>query len=169
MNDGRCGDAVRLLAPMAAADIDAVLAIETDVYPFPWTLGNLVDSLAPGYTATLLRAGRAEPLLGYFIALAGVAEMHLLNITVAPAHQRRGHARFMLDALVGDCLHAGARKLWLEVRESNAAARTVYQRLGFRAVGTRPGYYPAPHGRRENAVVMTLDTDSRLAGTDGLD
>jgi ribosomal-protein-alanine N-acetyltransferase len=81
------------LTPMTAADLDAVMLLETGVYPFPGTRGNFIDSLAAGYVAQLLRDGRDGRLIGYFIALAGVDEMHLLNITVAPAHRRHGYAR----------------------------------------------------------------------------
>ena len=52
-----------------------------------------------------------------------------------------------------------AGKLWLEVRQSNAAARAIYLRLGFVQVGVRKGYYPAALGRREDAVVMSLQID----------
>ena len=146
-----------LRVPMTVADLDAVMALETSVYSFPWTRGNFVDSLAAGYLAHLLRAPGDSRLLGYCVAMSGVGEMHLLNITVAPACRRLGHARRLLAALIDDCRHAGAARLWLEVRESNAGARLAYARLGFRSMGVRPGYYPALHGRRENAVVMSLD------------
>jgi len=141
---------------MRPADIDAVMDVETRVYPFPWTRGNFIDSLAAGYEARLLRRSPEEELLGYCIAMGGVDEMHLLNITVVPAHQRQGHARFLVDHLVARCRTVGARRLWLEVRESNATARAVYRHLGFRDEGLRRGYYPASDGR-EDAVVMVLD------------
>src|SRR5688572_3345900 len=70
-----------VLVPMTAADVDAVMALETHVYPFPWTRGNFIDSLAAGYVAEVLRDRREGRLLGYFVALAGVDELHLLNIT----------------------------------------------------------------------------------------
>ena len=86
----------------------------------------------------------------------GVDELHLLNITVAPAHQRQGWARFLLDAL---CLWSrGQRAQWLglEVRASNAPARALYEGYGFQQVGIRKGYYPAGQFQREDAVVMSL-------------
>ena len=157
------------LAPMTAASLDAVMALETGVYPFPWTRGNFIDSLAAGYVAQLLCDGRGGHLLGYFVALAGVDEMHLLNITVAPPHRRQGHARRMMDALIERSRAARAHRIWLEVRVSNEVALAVYQRWGFREQGLRPGYYPAAHGRREDAVVMSLDIDPRGQRPDGLD
>jgi len=148
-------------APMTTADIDAVWALETRAYPFPWTRGNFVDSLAAGYTARLLRSAADARLLGYFVAMAGVDEMHLLNITVTPEARRQGLARRMIEDLVEQCRVAGAGRLWLEVRESNAGARAAYKRLGFVEMGTRPAYYPAAHGRREGAIVMSLPVEDR--------
>jgi ribosomal-protein-alanine N-acetyltransferase len=148
------GDA-RALAPMTTTHLDAVMAIEAAAYAFPWTRGNFIDSLAAGYPARVL-LGAQRQLLGYFVTMPGVDEMHLLNITVAPDEQGRGHARCMIDALIPLCREHAARELWLEVRESNERARAMYLRLGFTAVGVRKGYYPAPFGRREDAVVMSL-------------
>jgi ribosomal-protein-alanine N-acetyltransferase len=155
------------LSAMRLAHVDEVLALETHAYSFPWTRGNFVDSLVAGYTAEVLRDD-ADELIGYFIAMAGVQEMHLLNLAVAPAHQGRGHGRYMLDQLVERCRDAEALMLWLEVRQSNHGARRLYERYGFVDVGMRRGYYPAAMGRREDAVVMSLDLAHR-GGTHGLD
>ena len=95
------------------------------------------------------------------VAMSGADEMHLLNITVAPRQQGRGHARCMLDALVGHCAARRASTLWLEVRAGNARAQAIYRRYGFVDVGVRKGYYPAPQNRREDALVMSLDVAAR--------
>lgn len=146
---------MRRLAPMTVAQLDRVLAVEQAAYEFPWTRGNFIDSLHAGYLARVL-LGERDALLGYYVAMAGPAEMHLLNITVAPAHQRRGHAWYMLDALVDTSRAQRATQLWLEVRQSNTRAREVYERYGFETVGLRRRYYPAQGGTREDAVVMSL-------------
>lgn len=155
----------RLLLPMTVQQLDTVLAIEHAAYSFPWTRGNFVDSLAAGYPARVLYGSQGE-LLGYFVAMEGVDELHLLNITVAPEAQRRGHARFMLDELCALCRERGAQQLWLEVRESNLRARAIYEHYGFRHIGMRRGYYPASRSThasgREDAVVMSLPFDGAL-------
>lgn len=153
----------RVLAPMSNAHLDAVMVIEAAAYAFPWTRGNFIDSLVAGYPARVL-LGAQRQLLGYFVAMPGVDEMHLLNITVAPAEQGRGHARCLMDALIPLCREHAARDLWLEVRQSNERARAMYLRLGFTAVGVRKGYYPAPFGRREDAVVMSLKIGAAAPG-----
>ena len=144
--------------PMTASWFDAVLRVENSAYDHPWSRGNFSDSLNAGYQAQVLAGGPdgAGELIGYFVAMRGVDEVHLLNITVAPDHQRQGWARVMLDALALWSRGQGALWLWLEVRVSNQRARAVYEAYGFRHVGTRRAYYPAGSGQREDAVVMSL-------------
>ena len=140
---------------MAHADLDAVLALEVQAYPYPWTRGNFIDSLAAGYTAEL-RLDAQDRLLGYFVALPGFEEMHLLNLTVAPLVQRAGHGQALLQRLLAIARARADAALWLEVRPSNVAALGLYQRLGFAEVGRRCNYYPAPGQQREDALVLRI-------------
>jgi [ribosomal protein S18]-alanine N-acetyltransferase len=145
------------LRPMTVADLDRVMAIEAQAYAFPWSRGNLIDSLAAGYLAQVLEAEGGE-LLGYFVAMPGVDELHLLNVTVAPQHQGGGHGRRLLEAVEALARARGDGLLWLEVRASNQRAQQMYRARGFVQSGLRRGYYPAPGSRREDAVVMRLLT-----------
>jgi ribosomal-protein-alanine N-acetyltransferase len=152
----------RTLQPITAATLDAVVDIEQRAYPFPWTRGNFIDSLAAGYEAQMLRGvgavgGTSPEVLGYFLAMEGVDEMHLLNIAVDPRAQGQGHARWMLDQLVSLCRRRHAPQLWLEVRPSNTRAKALYDRYGFEQVGRRKDYYPAGPGQREDAIVMVFN------------
>ncbi len=146
--------------PMNLAHLPAVLAVEQAVYPFPWTHGNFVDSLAAGHIARVLRTTNegaiAGVIAGYCVAMSGVQEMHLLNLTISPPWQGRGHARALLDALVAQCRRDKSEALWLEVRPSNQRARSIYRRYGFAEIGLRRGYYPDSAGKREDACVMRL-------------
>ncbi len=140
--------------PMTDAQLDSVTVVECLAHPHPWLRKHFEDCLASGYQAQLLMAG--TDLLGYFVGMKGFEEVHLLNITVAPAYQRQGWAHVMLNALALWARGQGAQWLWLEARTSNTRAIHVYKAQGFRTVGTRRGYYPAAHGQREDAVVMSL-------------
>jgi [ribosomal protein S18]-alanine N-acetyltransferase len=142
------------LRTMTPENIDAVMAIEQVAYSHPWSRGNFRDSLNPLFDAHCLWLG--DELLGYFLAMHGFEEMHLLNITVAPARQGQGWAHMMLDALSLISRNVGAQTLWLEVRQSNVRALQVYERYGFVRVGLRKDYYPADRQQREHAVVMSL-------------
>ena len=164
------------LEPITVERIPAVCAIEKTAFTHPWTPANFSDSLAAGYHCQCLvappalgseggpralwgrPAGRTgdETLIGYFVAMKGVDEVHLLNITVAPAFQGQGWAPLMLEALAGWSRGQNAQWLWLEVRASNLRALAIYERQGFRRVGVRKGYYPAEGSAREDAVVMSL-------------
>lgn len=164
--------------PMTQAALTQVASVEQSAYKYPWTLGNFSDSLKSGYEMQMLVGGQANDdnsrtgveLLGYFVAMKGVDETHLLNITVAPQHQLQGWGRLMLDALALWSRGQGAQWLWLEVRISNAHAKALYTRYGFREVGLRKGYYPeggtgllgAP--AREDALVMSLALSSAFGG-----
>ncbi len=142
------------LEPLNETLLAAVLQVEKRAYSHPWTRGNFVDSQQAGYQVQLLMG--EHRLLGYFVAMEGVEEVHLLNITVAPEFQRQGWACVMLDALCVWSRGRGAHRLWLEVRKSNTRATEVYRRYGFHLMGERKNYYPAHQGQREDALVMSL-------------
>lgn len=144
---------VRLEA-LTETQLDAVLQIEQRAYSHPWTRGNFADSIQAGYHLRALVAG--DILIGYFVAMQGVQEVHLLNITVDPTYQRQGYGRLLLDAMHIWARQQQAQWAWLEVRASNARAMQVYERYGYRRVGLRKGYYPDHEGRREDAVVLSF-------------
>jgi ribosomal-protein-alanine N-acetyltransferase len=161
---------------MLASDLDAVSEVEKRAYSHPWSRKHFADSLASAYPAILL-LGEVLPgerpwperadghlLLGYLVAMPGVEEMHLLNITVSPEHQRQGWARCLLDALVFWSRGQRAQWLWLEVRAHNTPARGLYDSYGFQAVGLRKNYYQAGRLGREDAVVMSLSLQDSASG-----
>lgn len=141
--------------PLNMLWLDSLLPVEQQAYSHPWSRGNFIDAMAAGYECQLLVDGRGE-LLGYYVAMAVLDEVHLLNITVSPAHQRQGWARILLDALALWARQRQSQWVWLEVRESNARARAIYAAHGFHEVGQRKNYYPMHDGPREHAVLMSL-------------
>ena len=141
------------LEPMREADLDEVVEIENTIYTHPWTRGNFADSIRSGYECRTWRTGRE--LLGYFVLMTGAGEAHLLNLSVAAAHQRAGHGKTLLAEVIALASGMGAEHLFLEVRPSNDAAKALYASRGFRKAGVRRGYYPA-HAGREDALVLTL-------------
>lgn len=138
-------------AEMQPADLDAVVEAEQLCHEYPWTRGNFVDSLAAGYAAWLVReAGR---MTGYAVMMRAPDEVHLLNITILPDLQRRGHGSALLRHLFGQASTLGATRMLLEVRPSNASGLALYRRHDFSEIGRRRDYYPARIGR-EDAIVM---------------
>jgi ribosomal-protein-alanine N-acetyltransferase len=139
------------IRPLAERDLDPVVAIERELYEFPWTLGNFRDSLAAGYSCWAYHG--ADGLVGYAVMMIGAGEAHLLNLSIAAACQRRGYGRQLLEHLMGVARSYGAGVLLLEVRPSNAAGRALYAAYGFEQVGIRREYYPARDGR-EDALLL---------------
>ncbi|QNN57118.1 ribosomal protein S18-alanine N-acetyltransferase [Diaphorobacter ruginosibacter] len=139
---------------LSLARLDALLEVENAAYTHPWTRGNFIDAIAVGYQIQLLM--QEDQIVGYFVAMQGVDEVHLLNITVAPRFQQQGWARVLLDSLVLWSRGRQAQWLWLEVRQSNLRAQHVYLQYGFQSVGQRKRYYPAENGEREDAIVMSI-------------
>ena len=129
-------DSVRF-EPLNVLWLDTLLPVEQQAYSHTWSRGNFIDAMAAGNEAQLLVDARGE-LVGYFVAMIVLDEVHLLNITVAPSRQRK------------------AQWIWLEVRESNVRARGIYAAHGYQEVGLRKNYYPMHDGPREHAVLMSL-------------
>ena len=139
------------MRPMTAADVDAVLAIEQFVQPYPWTRGNFCDALSSDYLCYVDE--EAGELRGFAVMMPGAGEAELLNIGVASAHQRKGLGRAMLAALLTVAAERDLMRVFLEVRAANLAAISLYRRAGFKQVGVRRGYYRNANGS-EDALVM---------------
>nr|WP_076601990.1 ribosomal protein S18-alanine N-acetyltransferase [Aromatoleum tolulyticum] len=137
---------------MTDEDLPWVAENERELHAFPWSEGNFTDSLRAGYNCWVMHNG-PEPV-AYAVMLTVIDEAHLLNISVVRAVQRQGIGGMLLEYLSSEALRAGATQFFLEVRPSNTAALALYERHGFVAIGRRKGYYPAPGGQREDAIVM---------------
>jgi [ribosomal protein S18]-alanine N-acetyltransferase len=140
-------------APMQAHELQDVMQAEREAYLWPWSEGNMKDSIDKGQCCQTLRGLQGE-LLGYYIAMPGAGEVHLLNITVSPVYQRQGWARVLLDNLHDWARACQAQWVWLEVRVSNERAIAIYEQYGFRKIGVRKAYYPLDGSEREDAIVM---------------
>jgi ribosomal-protein-alanine N-acetyltransferase len=138
---------------MCAADLDAVMAIENEIYEFPWTRGNFNDSLSAGYDCWVL--AYAQHTVGYGVLTVAAGESHLLNLSIAAGWQRLGLGGTLLRHLTRQARANGAEHMYLEVRPSNAAGRALYAAAGFTRIALRPGYYPASTGR-EDAILLGL-------------
>lgn len=134
------------------SDLDAIAEIERSVHLAPWSNQLLSDSLQQ-HLCWKLQSG--ESLVGYLVVMRVMEQAEILNIAVAKAYQGQGLARHLLEYLKDYAQKQGITSLFLEVRESNSAARKLYEKFGFVAVGLRKNYYQTPLGR-ENALLMQL-------------
>jgi [ribosomal protein S18]-alanine N-acetyltransferase len=141
-----------LLRPAAESDLNQVVQIERVCFADPWTEESFRRLLA-GDSAIFQVIGYPPDfrVVGYVIAFAIGEDAELLNIAVEPPFRGRGLAGQMLDALLIELGSRGVRAAFLEVRESNRAARALYGSRGFAEIGRRRNYYRRPV---EDALVM---------------
>ncbi|OZI74073.1 tRNA (adenosine(37)-N6)-threonylcarbamoyltransferase complex dimerization subunit type 1 TsaB [Bordetella genomosp. 12] len=138
--------------PMTAADLPAVAELEARVQAFPWTQGNFADALAAGYDCCVLRKG--SRVVGFCVLMHAPDVSHILVIAVDRDSQRQGLGRRLIAWSAARARAHAVPALLLEVRPSNQNALDFYAGQGFLRVGVRRDYYPAGHGKREDAWVM---------------
>ncbi|MEX2156309.1 MAG: ribosomal protein S18-alanine N-acetyltransferase [Gemmatimonadales bacterium] len=127
----------------------AVHAIEVAVFADPWSVRDFRECVTSD--TTFLVAETTEGVAGYVVALDAADEGEILNLAVAPGGRRHGVGRALVNEVLAVLTERGVRQVYLEVRESNAAARALYAAHGFREVGRRAQYYRRPV---ENAIIL---------------
>ena len=155
------------LRPADAADIPAMIALERAV-PFAahWSeqsYGAVFEANAAPRIALVVDDGTGQgqrtSLQGFLVARINGLDYEgpgceLENIVVAAGRQRRGLGKMLLQALIAAAGAHKAKHIFLEVRESNAAARALYENCGFSVTGRRKSYYKDPS---EDALQYTLE------------
>lgn len=137
--------------PLDAAHAADVAALESAVMGSDaWKAALVADEL-PRKDRTWWAAFDGDTLAGYCGGWIVDGQVQILKIATDPAYRRRGIAAELLALVASDARNLGASEMTLEVRASNAGAQTFYERMGLRAIGTRPHYY----SDREDAVIMT--------------
>jgi ribosomal-protein-alanine N-acetyltransferase len=149
-------------------DIPSLIAMERECPTVAhWTeqeYRNLfVVHAEPPYRLALVAEGDGHSIiLGFLVARNLPPEWELENIVVAPSARRRGIGKQLIGALLAEARQTNGRAVFLEVRESNSAARRLYENLGFVETGRRTAYYNGP---TEDAVLYTNVLDqSAISG-----
>ncbi|MCI0504655.1 MAG: ribosomal protein S18-alanine N-acetyltransferase [Gammaproteobacteria bacterium] len=137
--------------PMSGEDLDNIMTLETRNYDFPWTRQIFADCLRVGYLCQVCEMD--NQLAGYCIMSTGASEAHVLNLCIAQGYRRRGLGKRLLTHMLELAKHRQVGTVFLEVRPSNKAAISLYEKMGFNEIGTRLDYYPARVGR-EDAIIL---------------
>ena len=140
-----------VITPMRRRHVRAVLRIEEQVYPRPWSAGLFLSEVGMRSGRTYLVAKVDGRIVGYGGLMYVLPDAHVTTLAVDPAWQRQAIGTRLLVALSRAAIATGATALTLEVRSSNAAAQELYRRFGFAPVGVRKNYYPETN---EDALVM---------------
>lgn len=133
-------------------DLISVAEIEKASFADPWSVREFDSVLQLAHTIFLVaEAGNAGGIAGYVVAMAVLDEAEILNVAVSPKHRRAGLGGALLDAALSELNRRGAESVYLEVRVSNTAARSLYASRGFVELSRRKDYYRTPV---EDALVM---------------
>lgn len=139
------------LIKFAPEHVSAAAEIEKLCFSEPWSEASLM-MLAEGGYGTGIACVEDGTLVAYAGMVSVLDEGEIVNVATHPDYRRRGYARAVIDAILTLARERGVVALTLEVRESNVAARALYESAGFSTVGMRAGFYSHP---REDAVIMT--------------
>ena len=138
---------------LTAADLPRILPMENTAYDFPWSEAIFRDCFAANYTGLAIEF--EGTLLGYGVLSVAAGEAHVLNVVISSAQRGLGLGKKLVRRLIDQARWHRVERVFLEVRASNAVARSLYIGLGFLEIGERKAYYPGRQ-TREDAVVMSL-------------
>ena len=146
----------RNLRPARPDDVTSLVALDAGASVSPWRDGQFAAACsgAPEASETALVLEEDGRICGFIVYSRVLEEACIHNMVVHHTHQGRGLGRSLLDAALRQMKQSGATGCLLEVRESNAAARSLYRGLRFQLDGVRKNYYPTQEGR-EDALLMS--------------
>ncbi|CAH8204159.1 MULTISPECIES: ribosomal protein S18-alanine N-acetyltransferase [Vibrio] len=140
------------IVPLSLPYLDAVWCIEQQAHSHPWAESLVRDLNNRGACHYVML--KNEEVVGYFYAQNIIGEVTLLNIAVDPKWQGKGYGKMLTEFFLAMCEKAKAESAWLEVRESNVRAYSLYESLGFNELDRRVNYYPTDKGS-EDAIIMS--------------
>ncbi|OGC90391.1 MAG: ribosomal-protein-alanine N-acetyltransferase [candidate division Zixibacteria bacterium RBG_16_53_22] len=142
-----------VIRKMAERDLMEIVALEKEIFADPWSYEAFrTDIQNP--MAFPLAAVIGESIAGYSCLYIVAGEMQIGNFAVAPDHRGRGIAKLLMNRILEIAKERECDLIFLEVRESNQPARSLYESYEFKVVGRRVGYYRNPY---ENAILMTRE------------
>lgn len=144
------GIEIRALTP---GDVAAVVEIESQAFTTPWKAETFRSMIDRDGVELIVMVHKAHGVIGYAVLWCILDQGELANLALDSVHRGSGLGEHLLRHVLGASRDRGVRKLFLEVRASNAKAIELYARFGFEDAGLRPGYYDNP---REDARVMVL-------------
>jgi ribosomal-protein-alanine N-acetyltransferase len=136
-----------------AEDIEEIYKIEESCFPTPWAKNDLLKDLKENPLATYMIAETVGEIIGYAALWTVLDEGHVLNVAMRQDMRAQGIATMLLSSLLEAGRKKGSRNFTLEVRPSNKSAIALYEKFGFKRVGTRKNYY---EDNKEDAIIMWL-------------
>jgi [ribosomal protein S18]-alanine N-acetyltransferase len=142
-----------IIRRMMEKDLMEVVNIENRAFSDPWSYESFKSDLNNEMALPIV-AIYNDQVVGYSSIYVAADEMQLGNFAVSPDHRKMGIGKLMMDEMLKLAAQCKSGKIFLEVRESNTPAISIYSSYGFRAVGKRNVYYRNPV---ENAIIMVKE------------
>ena len=146
-------DATVTIEPALRIDVPLIAELERVAFSDPWSLASFESVMDEPAAYVAVARAASERILGYVVAWFAADEGEIANLAVREPTRRQGIGASLLDAALSEGRRRGAQNVYLEVRESNEAARRLYASRGFEELGRRRGYYKRPV---EDAIVLRL-------------
>lgn len=135
---------------LASEHSAAVAAIEEICFSTPWSENAILHEVTNPISYWLVAVENGQ-VLGYVGSQYGYGEADMMNLAVVPDFRNRGIGQQLVTELISHLAVLNVKSLTLEVRQSNAAAISLYEKMGFQQVGLRPNYYQKP---KEAALIL---------------
>lgn len=139
-----------LIREMKAADVEATSRIESEAFSMPWSARDFLEMVEADYAYYYVAELDGE--LAGCCGIRNIAgEGEITNVVITARHRKKGIGRKMMEYMLERAKENGMGDLTLEVRVSNRPAISLYESLGFKGEGVRPGFYDKP---KEDALIM---------------
>ncbi len=145
-----------MLRRATASDLPAMSALHAASFPESWTVESIGELLASPGAFAFIAVDVTSLAAGFVLARAAADEAEILTIAVRPDARKKGVGRDLMEIAARHAQKEGAKAMFLEVGQSNRAARKLYQSLGFAEAGKRKDYYGA-----EDGLVLKADLPLR--------
>lgn len=139
---------------MNVEDLEGVMGIEKVSFPTPWSVHAFATELRDNEYARYFCLEFQGLIIGYMGLWFILDEGHITNVAISPDFRNQGWGEYLMRSVMRMMLQEGMERMTLEVRVSNEPAKTLYERLGFRAAGIRKGYYV---DTQEDAIIMWVE------------
>lgn len=141
----------------AQDELDAanIAELHTQLIEPPWDAAVITRLLSqPAFSGILFKVS-GEPV-GFAVIQTVTGEAEILAVGIAKSHQRQGLALKLMQAIIDRLKAANVCKVFLEASVANKPACALYEKLGFREMGRRKGYYQRPGSKPEDAINLAL-------------